>query len=345
MAESAADRQGKITDCPLCGLLCLEPTILPCGHHLCKRCLRERLQQTRLDTHCPFCCLPVSPRQDIEDLEIEPPYDPEALLAGFPMDVVLDDLVNNVRISCNVCSADTASAVCVDCRKYFCQSCHEHHNEQEELKNHQMKMLGCASLKREGATTTASPTSDEGQCSSLHNSENGSNFGISFCSGQELLEDHHAIRPDALQRGSRADFMRLNHSLGEALGDIGFLDHQVESHRQSILQILTTLLLHEVLGVTDGQGSQDQHTQNLLESLRFQQQVLDTYASRFDDPDCISMANNGVLGLRLTRVKTDCRELQLVANAKKKQLEKRLELMQNLQTGICGLLDSLDQGL
>ncbi|KAL8616142.1 hypothetical protein ACOMHN_066629 [Nucella lapillus] len=57
----------SLTDCPHCRSLCLGPSILPCGHLLCRKCLHDVLQHVRAG--CPKYQQPLRLPRD-QDLSI-----------------------------------------------------------------------------------------------------------------------------------------------------------------------------------------------------------------------------------------------------------------------------------
>ncbi|PVD22428.1 hypothetical protein C0Q70_18240 [Pomacea canaliculata] len=55
------------TDCPICLDILTEPTIIPCGHVICRTCLVAWLQARQTATKCPLCRYPILGEDETPD--------------------------------------------------------------------------------------------------------------------------------------------------------------------------------------------------------------------------------------------------------------------------------------
>ncbi|KAK7465974.1 hypothetical protein BaRGS_00037461, partial [Batillaria attramentaria] len=118
----------SLTDCPGCKFHCVGPKILPCGHIICTKCLRESIEGQRSATVCEVCPHDVitayrkTTREQIDE-------------AGD--DVILDELVANKMamqgdIPCKACAMSVATKICLDCREYLCSRCCSDHAREND---------------------------------------------------------------------------------------------------------------------------------------------------------------------------------------------------------------------
>jgi Lon protease-like protein len=98
-AESDAELLGRVkdaarasADCPLCYAVFIDPVTTPCGHTLCRSCLRRVLDYAR---ECPFCRRALSIRPDMY-LGESPSYPANQLLSKI-LDCFWPDLVEERR--------------------------------------------------------------------------------------------------------------------------------------------------------------------------------------------------------------------------------------------------------
>ncbi|KAK7465971.1 hypothetical protein BaRGS_00037458, partial [Batillaria attramentaria] len=134
MASSSASHQ-SFTDCTHCKSLCLGPTILPCGHIICRKCLRQILEG--LDPTCPSCGhgVPRDPGQTVSEV-----------VDQLSKDLILEELVNEQLAQkgdfrCIACPSRIAEKVCLDCGDAFCDSCSWSHCDSKRPDVHVLQDL------------------------------------------------------------------------------------------------------------------------------------------------------------------------------------------------------------
>ncbi|KAK7506876.1 hypothetical protein BaRGS_00001727, partial [Batillaria attramentaria] len=132
MASASPSRQLSVTDCPRCRCLCVGPTILPCGHVLCRPCLRQLLEQQGPDPTCSSCghSIPRGQGQTISEQ-----------LDQFCKDLVLqeivaDHIVKRSDSSCQTCCTPAWTNVCLDCGTFYCIHCSENHQTEHAADFH-----------------------------------------------------------------------------------------------------------------------------------------------------------------------------------------------------------------
>ncbi|KAK7506856.1 hypothetical protein BaRGS_00001707, partial [Batillaria attramentaria] len=132
MASASPSRQVSVTDCPRCRCLCVGPTILPCGHVLCRPCLRQLLEQQGHDPTCSSCghSIPRGQGQTISEQ-----------LDQFCKDLVLQDIVadhifKRSDSSCQTCCKLVWTNVCLDCGTFYCIHCSENHRTEHAADCH-----------------------------------------------------------------------------------------------------------------------------------------------------------------------------------------------------------------
>ncbi|KAK7487067.1 hypothetical protein BaRGS_00021737, partial [Batillaria attramentaria] len=132
MASASPSRQLSVTDCPRCRCLCVGPTILPCGHVLCRPCLRQLLEQQGPDPTCSSCghSIPRGQGQTISEQ-----------LDQFCKDLVLQEIVadhifKRSDTSCQTCCKPAWTNVCQDCGTFYCIHCSENHRTEHAADCH-----------------------------------------------------------------------------------------------------------------------------------------------------------------------------------------------------------------
>ncbi|KAK7506873.1 hypothetical protein BaRGS_00001724, partial [Batillaria attramentaria] len=132
MASASPSRQLSVTDCPRCRCLCVGPTILPCGHVLCRPCLRQLLEQQGPDPTCSSCghSIPRGQGQTISEQ-----------LEQFCKDLVLQEIVadhifKRSDSSCQTCCKPAWTNVCLDCGTFYCTHCSENHRTEHAADCH-----------------------------------------------------------------------------------------------------------------------------------------------------------------------------------------------------------------
>ncbi|KAK7487079.1 hypothetical protein BaRGS_00021749, partial [Batillaria attramentaria] len=132
MASASPLRQVSVTDCPRCRCLCVGPTILPCGHVLCRPCLRQLLEQQGPDPTCSSCGhrIPRGQGQTISEQ-----------LDQFCKDLVLQEIVADHIFkrsdpSCQTCCKPAWTNVCLDCGTFYCIHCSENHRTEHAADCH-----------------------------------------------------------------------------------------------------------------------------------------------------------------------------------------------------------------
>ncbi|KAK7478920.1 hypothetical protein BaRGS_00029787, partial [Batillaria attramentaria] len=130
----ASPSQPDITDCPVCQSLCLSPTILTCGHLVCRKCLRKTLETKGPNPACPVCGhklqFPSGQGQTINELA-----------DSFAKDLILEDLVTEKLAGqghkvCLACPNKAATKVCLDCGDMYCAACSNAHKKMTVSKDH-----------------------------------------------------------------------------------------------------------------------------------------------------------------------------------------------------------------
>ncbi|KAK7506872.1 hypothetical protein BaRGS_00001723, partial [Batillaria attramentaria] len=132
MASASPSRQLSVTDCPRCRCLCVGPTILPCGHVLCRPCLRQLLDQQGPDPTCSSCghSIPRGQGQTISEQ-----------LDQFCKDLVLQEIVadhifKRSDLCCQTCCTPAWTNVCLDCGTFYCIHCSENHRTEHAADCH-----------------------------------------------------------------------------------------------------------------------------------------------------------------------------------------------------------------
>ncbi|KAK7487032.1 hypothetical protein BaRGS_00021702, partial [Batillaria attramentaria] len=132
MASASPSRQLSVTDCPRCRCLCVGSTILPCGHVLCRPCLRQLLEQQGHDLTCSSCGhnIPTGQGQTISEQ-----------LDQFCKDLVLQEIVadhifKRSDSSCQTCCTPAWTNVCLDCGTFYCIHCSENHRTEHAADCH-----------------------------------------------------------------------------------------------------------------------------------------------------------------------------------------------------------------
>ncbi|KAK7480901.1 hypothetical protein BaRGS_00027902 [Batillaria attramentaria] len=140
MASSDPEPSDFLT-CLHCGALCLGPTVLPCGHLLCRKCVRQMAEEQASSPACPFCgqLVPRGQHSIREFLDV------------LGVDFVLEELVNHHlaqqdSIPCVACPDKIASKACLDCGEMCCQSCSNSHSKMRATKEHIQHDLLCVEM-------------------------------------------------------------------------------------------------------------------------------------------------------------------------------------------------------
>ncbi|KAK7492734.1 hypothetical protein BaRGS_00016039, partial [Batillaria attramentaria] len=129
--------QQDFTDCPLCKSLCLGSVILPCGHLVCRKCLRQTLADKGENNACPFCGHRIPRRQGQTISE---------LAEQLGKDLIFEKLVA-AKLSCQdngfclVCPDKSATTVCLDCGEMYCDRCSKAHRQMGVSKDHVQQCL------------------------------------------------------------------------------------------------------------------------------------------------------------------------------------------------------------
>nr|KAG5693508.1 hypothetical protein BaRGS_006210 [Batillaria attramentaria] len=114
--------------------LCLSPTILTCGHLVCRKCLRKTLETKGPNPACPVCGhklqFPSGQGQTINELA-----------DSFAKDLILEDLVTEKLAGqghkvCLACPNKAATKVCLDCGDMYCAACSNAHKKMTVSKDH-----------------------------------------------------------------------------------------------------------------------------------------------------------------------------------------------------------------
>lgn len=134
----------SLTDCPRCKSLCFGPSILPCGHLLCKKCLRHELSgsgrvfsQKDLEAVCPFCRTPLN--------------GDDRYAHRFKRDFIMEELVaeeaakQTGAYECCIHPGRKASVVCIDCGEMYCNGCSNVHKKMAATRCHDQQLLHPAS--------------------------------------------------------------------------------------------------------------------------------------------------------------------------------------------------------
>ncbi|KAK7478963.1 hypothetical protein BaRGS_00029830, partial [Batillaria attramentaria] len=130
----ASPSQLDITDCPVCQSLCLSPTILTCGHLVCRKCLRKTLETKGPNPACPVCGhklqFPSGQGQTINEMA-----------ESFAKDIILEDLVTEKLAGqghkvCLACPNKAATKICLDCGDMYCAACSNAHRRMTVSKDH-----------------------------------------------------------------------------------------------------------------------------------------------------------------------------------------------------------------
>ncbi|KAK7487986.1 hypothetical protein BaRGS_00020731 [Batillaria attramentaria] len=106
------------TACPRCHSLCVGNATLPCGHVICRKCVRRILQNEPKPT-CPNCDCGIpryqgqTIRQTIDQLDSDPVLE----------ELVNEQLVRQSPSDCRKCDKMTATRVCLDCGCKDCGKC------------------------------------------------------------------------------------------------------------------------------------------------------------------------------------------------------------------------------
>ncbi|KAK7100357.1 uncharacterized protein [Littorina saxatilis] len=125
-----------LTDCPQCNKICLGPTILPCGHLACRKCLR--LHHKDHNASCLVCERPL-PKPNKGQTTV-------TLAKTLGTDPVVQELVNERlkelgKQPCLVCPNRDATIVCVDCKEMYCAGCSAAHRKMGVSQDHVMQEL------------------------------------------------------------------------------------------------------------------------------------------------------------------------------------------------------------
>ena len=109
-------------ECTVCHKHFTLPTLLPCGHLLCRHCLVQWLK-SQPEAKCPVCrCAIVDPKERKGRGRLEDIAD------GFPTDLAMAALVEADRLLsklhvCCVCVKVVTVSMCLSCGNMFCQLC------------------------------------------------------------------------------------------------------------------------------------------------------------------------------------------------------------------------------
>ncbi|KAK7500001.1 hypothetical protein BaRGS_00008849 [Batillaria attramentaria] len=120
------------TDCPHCRCLCVGPTILPCGHVLCRRCLRQLLEQQGPDPTCSSCGHSIHRAQGQTVTEQLDQFCRDVVL----QEVVADRIFRRCDRSCETCCTPAWTNVCLDCGTFHCIRCSENHRTEHAADCH-----------------------------------------------------------------------------------------------------------------------------------------------------------------------------------------------------------------
>lgn len=122
----------SFTDCRQCRLLCLGPTVLPCGHCLCRKCVGLLTDGHLATLKCPECDHPIPGRRK-SAIKPKDRLPREPVLEHF----VQQTLAKQDNVPCWRCS-NKSVRVCLDCRTYYCERCCNAHETSE---NHVLQSL------------------------------------------------------------------------------------------------------------------------------------------------------------------------------------------------------------
>ena len=117
--------------CRLCAQLYTDPSMLPCLHSFCSKCLLKLTAEKQEAITCPSCNeLASIPRDGV-----------------FPTNVCLAKEVKEHELNmkfamptqCEGCVTSTAAVVyCSQCCEFLCTSCRDHHNVSRKTKDHKL---------------------------------------------------------------------------------------------------------------------------------------------------------------------------------------------------------------
>ncbi|XP_072042349.1 E3 ubiquitin-protein ligase TRIM56-like [Amphiura filiformis] len=134
MADSVKLMETLNRDLLECGI-CLDrykkPRGLPCLHCFCHGCL-ERYCKGQKQVACPNCKRPTAV--------------PKEGVSGFPAHFIINTLQETLDKAkeamkdavCGNCNLKKATSYCLDCKEFFCQTCHIAHDTLKTHKDHQV---------------------------------------------------------------------------------------------------------------------------------------------------------------------------------------------------------------
>ena len=135
-----------LTDCPRCQSECLGPSVLHCGHLVCRRCLGHLLQGQQ-ESQCPTCSATVKPQGRRRGISLD----------QFPTDPIMEQLVLE-KLKEQMCwshRSSRANHACLDCGLVLCRSCTAAHRRMRTTSSHLLQSLH--------APTPASGSAERGQ--------------------------------------------------------------------------------------------------------------------------------------------------------------------------------------
>ncbi|KAK7500217.1 hypothetical protein BaRGS_00008440 [Batillaria attramentaria] len=188
--------QPEFTDCPLCRSLCLSPTILPCGHLVCRKCLRHILETQGPNPACPSCKRRIPRAQGQTISELADQLGKELVLEGL----VIEKLGKQKNVTCVSCEK-SATKLCLDCAETYCNSCSSAHKAMSMSKDHlQHDLPQTAQGQQSAARSHQTPRQDAG-------GDSGSQ------SSAERLRDSKESPGSQSQENLERDFLKMEAEL------------------------------------------------------------------------------------------------------------------------------------
>ncbi|KAL3889733.1 hypothetical protein ACJMK2_002062 [Sinanodonta woodiana] len=143
-ASQVEELQSEALQCPICLEMLRKPKVLPCGHCYCASCLQSHINSKviKQGIHqayfpCPVCRAGTylsDPKVNVERwAEIFP------VNSKVPPLLELAEETHGIRF-CDKCNKwniqSTAVSVCNDCKRFMCEICKKHHNENHSQLRH-----------------------------------------------------------------------------------------------------------------------------------------------------------------------------------------------------------------